>query len=106
MNTDKLDKLVDQIFSEMGEIKEGGEMYQGLSDQDGNIICYKLTTSFKVMYYVPHLEFLNSVLDSESYKYVMDQVGNRLINIYPEKERVPVEYKELKGVTYIFDYII
>ena len=104
MNTNKLDKLVDQIFSEMGELEEGNNVYSGLLDQDGNLICYKLTTSFKVMDIVPNLEFLNDVLDSESFKYVMDQVGNRLINLYPDGKKVPVEYKELKGLSYIFDY--
>ena len=104
MNTKKLDKLVDQIFSEMGELEEGNNVYSGLLDQDGNLICYKLTTSFKVMDIVPNLEFLNDVLDSESFKYVMDQVGNRLINLYPDGKKVPVEYKELKGLSYIFDY--
>ena len=105
MNRNKLDKLVDQIFSEMGELEEGNNVYYGLLDRDGNLICYRLTTSFRVMDYVPYLEFLNGVLDSESFKYVMDQVGNRLINLYPDRKRVPVEYKELKGLSYIFDYI-
>ncbi len=104
MNRNKLDRLVDQIFSEMGELEEGHNFYTGLLDQDGNLICYKLTTSFRVMDYVPNLEFLNGVLDPESFKYLMDQVGNRLINLYPDGEKVSVEYKELKGLSYTFDY--
>lgn len=105
MNTEKLDKLVNDIFSEMGEIKEGNNIYSGLLDQDGNLICFKLTTSFRVMDYVPHLVMLNHSLDNKSFKYLMDQVGNRLINLYPNGEKVAVEYKELKGLSYIFDYI-
>ena len=104
MNTNKLDKLVDQIFSEMGKIEEGEKIYIGLLDESGELICYGLTQSFIVTHNVPHLNTLENIMDPESFRYVMDQVGNRLINLYPDGKKVPVEYKELKGLSYIFDY--
>ena len=106
MNTEKLDKLVNDIFSEMGKIEDGKNVFIGLLDKHGELICYGLTEFFIVTHNVPHLKTLENILDSESFKYIMDQVGNRLINLYPDGEKVPVEYKELKGLTYIFDYII
>ena len=105
MNTNKLDKLVDQIFSKMGELKQGVDTYYGFVNESGELICYKVVRSFIVTKNAPHLDVLRYSLDDVSFKYLMDQVGNRLINLYPNGEKVAVEYKELKGLSYIFDYI-
>ena len=48
MNTEKLDKLVDQIFSEMGKIEDGKNVFIGLLDKHGELICYGLTEFFIV----------------------------------------------------------
>ena len=87
MNTDKLDKLVDQIFSEMGEIKEGQKIYVGLLDEHGELICYGLTQSFILTDNVPHLNTLEKIMDPESFKYIMDQGGNELYKLYANDDR-------------------
>ena len=103
MNTDKLDKLVDQIFSEMGEIKEGQKIYVGLLDEHGELICYGLTQSFILTDNVPHLNTLEKIMDPESFKYIMDQVGNRLYKLYayyPTNKNV--SYYQPDGSNYLY----
>ena len=82
MNTEKLDKLVNDIFSEMGKIEEGQKIYVGLLDKHGELICYGLTEFFIVTHNVPHLNTLEDIMDPESFKYIMDQVGNKLYKLY------------------------
>ena len=87
MNTEKLDKLVDQIFSEMGKIEEGQKIYVGLLDKHGELIGYGLTQSFIVTNNVPHLDTLKNIMDPESFRYIMDQVGNKLYKLYVNDDR-------------------
>ena len=99
MNTNKLDKLVDQIFSEMGEIEQGRN---GLLNERGELICFKLIESFRVTDNVPHLDMLRYSLDVESFKYVMDQVGSRLMNLYTTKQ--DVSYDEYYNNDFLYNY--
>ena len=103
MNTEKLDKLVNDIFSEMGKIEEGKNVFIGLLDESGELICYGLTQSFIVTHNVPHLNTLENIMDPESFKYIMDQVGNRLYKLYtyyPTKKNV--SYYQPDGSNYLY----
>ena len=100
MNTEKLDKLVDIIFSEMGKIKKGKF---GSLDESGELICYRTLTYFTVTKNVPYLDMLRYSLDDASFKYVMDQVGNRLSDLYDVKK--PVSYYRSEGGKYLYNYI-
>ena len=105
MNRNKLDKLVDQIFSEMGKIEKGEKRYVGLLDESGELICYKSPSWFwfVVTDKVPHLNMLRYSLDDKSFKYLMDQVGNRLSDLYDVKK--PVSYYRSEGGKYLYNYI-
>ena len=103
MNINKLDKLVDDIFSEMGKIEEGQKIYVGLLDKHGELIGYGLTQSFIVTNNVPHLHTLENIMDPESFKYIMDQVGNRLYKLYayyPTNKNV--SYYQPDGSNYLY----
>ena len=103
MKTEKLDKLIDNIFSEMGELKEGVDRYYGFVNESGELICYKVVRSFIVTKNVPHLDVLRYSLDDASFKYLMDQVGNRLSDLYFNKERV--SYETYYSNNYLFNYV-
>lgn len=105
MNRNKLDKLVDQIFSEMGKIEEGEKIYIGLLDESGELICYGLTQSFIVTHNVPHLNTLENIMDPESFKYIMDQVGNKLHKIYSYNSTKSVSYDRPDYGGYSYNYI-
>ena len=105
MNTDKLDKLVDKIFSEMGKIEDGKNVFIGLLDKHGELICYGLTEFFIVTHNVPHLNTLENIMDPESFKYIMDQVGNELYKIYSYNSNVRVSYDKNYHDEYSYDYI-
>ena len=107
MKKDKLDKLVDQIFSEMGKIEEGQKIYVGLLDKHGELIGYGLTQSFIVTNNVPHLHTLENIMDPESFKYIMDQVGNKLYKLYANDDRhkIKVTYDIPVEVGYSYKYI-
>ena len=97
MNTEKLDKLIDNIFSEMGEIERGK---YGFFNQHGEKICFGLTELFVVTENVPHLNTLEKIMDPKSFKYVMDEVGNRLFKIYTYNSKIYSYYSTKKGVSY------
>ena len=103
MNTEKLDRLVDKIFSEMGKIEDGKNVFIGLLDKHGELICYGLTEFFIVTHNVPHLKTLEYIMDPESFKYIMDQVGNRLYKLYeyyPTNKNV--SYYQPDGSNYLY----
>ena len=109
MNKDKLDKIIGDIFSEIGEIKHGdcdkGEYlgYNGLLNENGDLIAFKLTDLFYITKYFPLLDMLKNSLDEDSFKYLMNRVGNMLGDLYYTKE--PVEYKRPIYNRFAFTYI-
>jgi len=109
MNKDKLDKIVDMIFREIGEMKEGlgGEgtyrNMSGLINEDGELLCYAMIRKFVITENVPALDILESSLDEESFRYIMNKVGNRLIKFYIRKRTV--EYDKRTYPKFRFDYI-
>ena len=103
MNRNKLDRLVDQIFSDMGEIKKGQNIFIGFLDESGELICYRSLSYFTVTENVPHLNTLENIMDPESFRYIMDQVGNRLSDLYDVKK--PVSYYQSEGGKYLYNYI-
>lgn len=107
MNINKLDKLVDDIFSEMGKIEEGQKIYVGLLDKHGELISYGLTQSFILTDNVPHLHTLENIMDPESFKYIMDQLGNKLYKLYvnDDRHKIKVTYDTPVDAGYSYRYI-
>ena len=102
MNKDKLDKLVDRILSEIGEIKEleWGEVY----DQNGRLIATKTYDRFLLNDNVPHLKTLHNIMDQDSFEYVMNRVGNYISNKTTDPQ--PLKYKRKTPSTFLFYNII
>ena len=81
MNKDKLDKLVDTILQEMGEIKESYgslDMY----NQRQELISVKTFSDFILTNNVPLLEMLETAMDQESFNYVITRAGNYVSGKY------------------------
>ena len=109
MNRKKLDKIVDVIFEYIGEIEEGPfrhgvrQELVSLINKDGDLLCYVMNRKFVVTENVPLLEMLESSLDEESFRYIMNKVGNRFIEFYNRKQTV--EYDKRTYPSFRFDYL-
>jgi len=120
MNKDKLDKIVDILFQEVGELRlvgfsghEDSEGYHGLLDNGGKLVAYGSgmgrsgmgrSGDFYITDNFPLLYTLKSSLDEDSFKYIINKVGNRLVKLYISNREV--EYSDyLGGSTYRFKYI-
>jgi len=109
MNTEKLDKIVDIVFQEIGEIEHGDsdkgkyQGYFGLLNENGEVIAFKLPDIFYITEYFPILHMLEKTLDEDSFKYLMNKVGDRLKDFYDKKE--PVEYERPIFDRFAFTYI-
>ena len=101
MNKEKLDKLVDTILQEMGEIKEsyGQDMY----NQRQELISVKRFSDLILTKNVPLLEMLQTAMDQESFNYVINRVGNYVSGKYKYQEHVKFK-KEFEDL-YFFDFI-
>lgn len=115
MKKDKLDKIVDILFQEVGELRlvwfsghEDFEGYHGLLDNGGKLVAYGSGMGRSGDFYItdnfPLLYTLKSSLDEDSFKYIINKVGNRLVKLYISNQEV--EYSDyLGGSTYRFKYI-
>jgi len=125
MKKDKLDKIVDILFQEVGELRlvgfsghEDSEGYHGLLDNGGKLVAYGSgmgrsgmgrsgmgrSGDFYITDNFPLLYTLKSSLDEDSFKYIINKVGNRLVKLYISNQEV--EYSDyLGGSTYRFKYI-
>ncbi len=120
MNKDKLDKIVDILFQEVGELRlvgfsghEDSEGYHGLLDNGGKLVAYGSgmgrsgmgrSGDFYITDNFPLLYTLKSSLDEDSFKYIINKVGNRLVKLYISNQEV--EYSDYLGEsTYRFKYI-
>ena len=102
MNKDKLDKLVDTILQEMGEIKESYGS-QDMYNQRQELISVKTFSDFILTKNVPLLEMLETAMDQESFNYVINRVGNYVSGKYKSQEHVRFK-KEFEDL-YFFDFI-
>ena len=102
MNKDKLDKLVDTILQEMGEIKESYGS-QDMYNQRQELISVKTFSDFILTKNVPLLEMLETAMDQESFNYVINRVGNYVSGKYTYQEHVKFK-KEFEDL-YFFDFI-
>ena len=102
MNKDKLDKLVDTILQEMGEIKESYGS-QDMYNQRQELISVKTFSDFILTKNVPLLEMLETAMDQESFNYVINRVGNYVSGKYKYQEHVRFK-KEFEDL-YFFDFI-
>lgn len=102
MNKDKLDKLVDTILQEMGEIKESYGS-QDMYNQRQELISVKTFSDFILTKNVPLLEMLETAMDQESFNYVINRVGNYVSGKYKYQEHVKFK-KEFEDL-YFFDFI-
>ena len=102
MKKDKLDKLVDTILQEMGEIKESYGS-QDMYNQRQELISVKTFSEFILTKNVPLLEMLETAMDQESFNYVINRVGNYVSGKYKYQE--PVKFKKEFEDLYFFDFI-
>lgn len=102
MKKDKLDKLVDTILQEMGEIKESYGS-QDMYNQRQELISVKTFSDFILTKNVPLLEMLETAMDQESFNYVINRVGNYVSGKYKYQEHVKFK-KEFEDL-YFFDFI-
>ena len=102
MKKDKLDKLVDTILQEMGEIKESYGS-QDMYNQKQELISVKTFSEFILTTNVPLLEMLQTAMDQESFNYVINRVGNYVSGKYKYQE--PVKFKKEFEDLYFFDFI-
>ena len=102
MNKDKLDKLVDTILQEMGEIKESYGS-QDMYNQRQELISVKTFSEFILTTNVPLLEMLETAMDQESFNYVINRVGNYVSGKYKYQEHVKFD-KEFEDL-YFFKYV-
>ena len=102
MKKDKLDKLVDTILQEMGEIKESYGS-QDMYNQRQELISVKTFSDFILTKNVPLLEMLQTAMDQESFNYVINRVGNYVSGKYKYQEHVKFK-KEFEDL-YFFDFI-
>ena len=88
MNKQKLNKIVDEIIQEMGEIKQlgWGDMY----NEDQELIATKTYRDLILTKNVPLIEILYTAMDQESFKYIMNRVGNYVSNKTSDPQ--PVKY--------------
>ena len=105
MNTKKLDKIIDDIFSEMGRIENGYNVYYGVVDERGDLVAYGLTKHFIVTDNVPHLNMLKNSLDPESFEYIINTVGNKLYELYSGSDSRTVRYDRYENDEYSYKYI-
>ena len=115
MKKDKLDKIVDILFQEVGELRlvgfsghEDSEGFHGLLDNGGKLVAYGRGMGRSGDFYItdnfPLLYTLKSSLDEDSFKYIINKVGNRLVKLYISNQEV--EYSDYLGEsTYRFKYI-
>lgn len=113
MNKEKLDKIIDIIFQEVGELRDGFsghedfEGYYGLLDNDGKLLAYGRGVGKSGDFFItdnfPLLYMLKTSLDPESFEYIINTVANKLVKLYISNRGV--EYSEYKGgSTYKFKY--
>lgn len=102
MNKEKLDKLIDTILQEMGELKQSYAS-QDIYNQRQELISVKTFSELMLTKNVPHIEMLQTAIDQESFNYVMDRVGNYISGKYKNQEPVKFD-KEFEGL-YFFKYV-
>ena len=85
MKTDKFDKIINEIFLELGDLKPTEDSPMGLKDSYGRLIYdVRYHTIGRISSDIPHLEFMERVLDYSSFYHVITQIWDRLTNIFNE----------------------
>lgn len=95
MNKDKLDKIVDEIFLEIGDLRFN-PFYNSWTNKDVLTVFEVVkTTKFSIPEYrilmrdqIPLINYLRDMLDHKTFISLMEKVADRFINIHkPELGR-------------------